>query len=135
MKFILDNWVLIALGLISGGMLLRPVLMGAVTGGLTPQAAVQLINREKAVVVDVREPAEFAAGHLVGARNIPLAEIEAKLAAAVKNKNLPLILVCRSGARSASALATARKLGYAQAQSMAGGMAAWQSAKLPVDKA
>ena len=95
----------------------------------------QLINREKAVVIDVREPAEFAAGHLVAAKNIPVAEIEAKLPGAVKNKALPVILVCRTGSRSGAALAVAKKLGYTQAQSLAGGIAAWTAAKLPVEKA
>ena len=54
MKFILDNWMLIAVALSSGVMLMLPALQGAGQGGLTPAAAVQLINREKAVVVDIR---------------------------------------------------------------------------------
>ena len=135
MKFILDNWVLISLAVVSGAMLLQPMLMGGAGTGLSAAAAVQLINREKAVVIDVREASEFAEGHLVGAKNIPLADLEAKLGTAVKNKALPLILVCRSGARSGAALATAKKLGFAQAQSLGGGMNAWKTAKLPVEKA
>ena len=80
MKFILDNWMLIAVALSSGVMLMLPALQGAGQGGLTPAAAVQLINREKAVVVDICEPAEFAAGHVGGAKNIPLSQLEGKLA-------------------------------------------------------
>jgi rhodanese-related sulfurtransferase len=102
---------------------------------LVPAAAVQLINREKAVVIDVCEPGEFAAGHVVGARNVPLGELETKLGAAVKNKALPLILVCQSGARSGRAVAIAKKLGYEQAQSLAGGLSGWRAANLPVEKA
>lgn len=135
MKFILDNWHLIAIALASGGLLLWPVLQGAVASGLEPSAAVQLINRQKAVVVDVCDTAEFAAGHIVGAKNIPLGELEGRLATAVKNKNLPLILVCQSGARSIRALAVAKKLGYEQAQSLGGGLAAWKAANLPTEKA
>lgn len=135
MKFILDNWHLIAIALASGGLLLWPVLQGAVASGLGPSAAVQLINRQKAVVVDVCEAEEFATGHIVGAKNIPLGELEGRLAAVVKNKNLPLILVCQSGARSLRALAVAKKLGYEQAQSLGGGLAAWKAANLPVEKA
>jgi len=134
-KFILDNWILISIALVSGGLLLWPVLQGAATAGLTPSAAVLLINREKAVVVDVCEANEFAAGHVGGAKNIPLGELEAKLGAAVKNKNLPLILVCQTGARSGRAVAIAKKLGYEQAQSLGGGLAAWKTANLPVEKA
>jgi rhodanese-related sulfurtransferase len=134
-NFIVNNWMLISIALVSGGLLLWPVLQGAANTGLTPAAAVQLINREKAVVVDVCETNEFAAGHVTGAKNIPLGELEAKLGAAVKNKTLPLILVCQSGARSGRAVAIAQKLGFAQAQSLGGGLAAWKSANLPLEKA
>jgi rhodanese-related sulfurtransferase len=135
MKFILDNWMLIAVALAAGTMLMMPAIQGAGQGSLTPDAAVMLMNREKAVVVDVCETAEFASGHVVGAKNIPLGELEGKLAGAVKNKALPLILVCHSGARSSRAVATAKKLGFEKAQSLAGGMTAWRSANLPVEKA
>jgi rhodanese-related sulfurtransferase len=135
LKFILDNWMLIAVALSAGVMLLLPSLQGAGQGALTPAGAVQLINREKAVVIDICEPAEFAAGHVVGAKNIPMGQLEGKLAGAVKNKALPVILVCQSGARSSRALAIAKKLGFDQAQSLAGGLGAWRSANLPVEKA
>jgi len=135
MKFILDNWMLISVALVSGGLLLWPAIQGAGGGGLSPNQAVQLMNREKAVVVDVCEAEEFAAGHVVGARNVPLNQLEDKLAAQVKNKALPLILVCQTGARSGRALTIAKKLGYEQAQSLAGGLAAWRSANLPLEKA
>jgi len=135
-KFILDNWHLILVALASGGMLLWPVLRGgAAGGGVTPAAAVQLINREKAVVVDVCEAEEFAAGHVGGAKSVPLAQLEEKLPAVVKNKTLPLILVCQTGARANRALAVAKKLGYEQARTLAGGLAAWKAASLPVEKA
>jgi rhodanese-related sulfurtransferase len=135
LKFIFDNWMLIAVALSAGVMLLLPTFQGAGQGALTPAGAVQLINREKAVVIDICEPNEFAAGHVVGAKNIPLGQLEGKLAGAVKNKALPVILVCQSGARSTRALAIAKKLGYEQAQSLAGGLGAWRSANLPVEKA
>ena len=135
MKFLLDNWMLITLALISGALLLAPVMQGAVSAGLSANDAVLLINREKAVVVDVCEPTEFAAGHIVGSKNIPVADLSAKLATAVKNKSLPLILVCQSGARSGRAMAAAKTLGYAQVHSLGGGLAAWKSAGLPLEKA
>ena len=134
MKFIVDNWMLLLVALSSGGMLLWPVVQGVTQAGLSPAGAVNLINRERAVVVDVSESAEFAAGHVVGAKNIPLGQLEEKLAAAVKNKTVPLILVCPTGARSGRALAIAQKLGYQQAQSLGGGLGAWKTANLPVEK-
>lgn len=135
MNFLLENWLLILIALSAATLLALPQLMGAAGGaGLVPQAAVQLINREKAVVVDVCEPAEYAVGHVAGARNVPLGRLEQQLAATVKNKALPLVLVCQSGARSGRAVALAKKLGYENAQSLAGGLAAWRSAGLPVEK-
>ncbi len=134
MKFIIDNWMLMTVALTSGALLLWPVIQSS-GGGLTAEGAVQLINREKAVVVDVCETEEFAAGHLGGAKNIPLNSLEEKLGAAVKNKGLPLILVCQTGARSARAVAIAKKLGYENSQSMAGGLKSWRAANLPLEKA
>ena len=134
MNFIINNWMLIAVALASGGMLLWPALRGA-GGGLSAAAAVQLINREKAIVVDVCEADEYAAGHVGGAKHIPLNQLEERLPATVKNKAVPLILVCQSGARANRALATAKKLGYDNAQALAGGLGAWKAANLPVEKA
>ncbi|MDO8448910.1 MAG: rhodanese-like domain-containing protein [Rhodoferax sp.] len=135
MKFILDNWMIMSVALASGAMLLWPVLKGAAGGSLTAAGAVQLINHEKAVVIDVCETSEFAAGHVGGAKHIPLNQLEEKLPGVVKNKALPLILVCQSGARSNRAVAIAKKLGYEQAQSLGGGLSAWKAANLPVEKA
>jgi len=127
--------MLIAIAVASGAMLLLPVIQSAATAGLDTNGAVLLINREKAVVIDVCEPNEFAAGHIGGAKNLPLGELEAKLTGMVKNKSVPLILVCQSGARSGRAVAIAKKLGYEQAQSLGGGLTAWKAATRPVGKA
>ncbi len=128
--------MLIALALASGGMLLWPLISsGMAAGSLSANGAVQLINREKAVVIDVSEAGEFAAGHVGGAKNLPLDQLEEKLPATVKNKALPLILVCPSGARANRALAVAKKLGYEQAQCLAGGLKSWKEANLPLEKA
>ena len=136
MKFLIDNWMLISLALTSGGMLVWPLIAGGMSAGsLNANGAVQLINREKAVVVDVCEASEFASGHVTGAKNIPLSELEAKLPGMVKNKALPVILVCASGARSSRAVAIAKKLGYDQAQVLGGGLKAWKEANLPVERA
>lgn len=135
MKFIIDNWMIFAVALASGGMLLWPLVQGAASGSLSAAGAVQLINREKAVVIDVSEVEEFAASHMGGARNIPLSLLEEKLPTTVKNKTLPLILVCATGARANRALPVAKKLGYEQAQAMAGGLKAWKEANLPLEKA
>ena len=135
MNFILANWMLILVALVSGGMLLWPSLTGGGGAGISPAAAVQLINRERAVVIDVCDAAEYTAEHVGGAKNIPLAELEAKLPTTVKNKATPLVLVCASGMRSGRAVAIARKLGYDNAQSLSGGLKSWREASLPIEKA
>jgi rhodanese-related sulfurtransferase len=131
----MDNWALILIALTSGGMLLWPLVRGGVGGGLTPANAVLLMNRSKAVMVDVCEAEEYAKGHVTGSRHVPLGQLEQRLPEVVKNKALPVIFVCQSGARAGRAVGIAKKLGYEQAQAMAGGLAAWKEANLPLEKA
>jgi rhodanese-related sulfurtransferase len=134
LKFLLDNWVLVLAAVTSGGLLLWPVLArGSRGAALTTAEAVRLINREKAVLIDVSEPAEYAAAHVAGARNIPLGALEGHKSLP-GNKTLPLVLVCASGARAAKAAGILRKSGYEKAQPLAGGLAAWREANLPIEK-
>jgi hypothetical protein len=109
-SFFIDNWMLIAVAFASGAMLVWPAVSrrAGAAGSLNPPTPCMLMNREKAVVVDVCEPEEFAAGHVVGAKNMPLAELEAKLPGAVKNKATAGDLVCATGARSNRGLAWPR---------------------------
>jgi rhodanese-related sulfurtransferase len=135
-KFLIDNWMLISVALTAGGLLVWPLIAsGTAAGSLSATAAVQLMNREKAIVIDVGEPEEFAAGHVANSKNIPFGQLEDKLPSTVKNKALPLIFLCPVGARAARAVSVAKKLGYDQAQSLSGGLKAWREANLPVEKA
>jgi rhodanese-related sulfurtransferase len=134
-KFIIDNWYLFAIAITCATMLFLPQIKGAAGGMLTSAGAVQLMNREKAVVIDVSEPEEFALGHVNNAKNVPFAQLEDKLASQVKNKDLPLILVCASGSRSNRAVAIAKKLGFNNVQALAGGLKSWKEANLPLEKA
>lgn len=134
--FVIENWSLVLLALVSGSLLLWPMLRGgAGGGGLSAAAAVQRINREKAVLIDVCEAGEYAAEHAAGARSIPLDELEAKLPGAVKNKATPLVMVCASGMRARRAVGIARKLGFEQAEILTGGMKSWREANLPIERA
>jgi rhodanese-related sulfurtransferase len=134
-SFFLENWHLILAAAVSGGLLLWPHVMGGARGGSVSAAeAVRLINREKAVLIDVSEPAEYAAGHAPGARNVPMSALETSKALPT-NKALPLVVVCPTGARATRAVAVLRKLGFQQAHALAGGLSAWRAANLPVEKA
>ncbi len=127
--------MLVAVAATSALGLFWPAMTKGAAGGVEPTEAVMLINREKAVLIDVCEPAEFAQGHAVGAKNIPLAQLEAQLPQVVKNKSLPVIMVCQVGGRASRAASQAQKLGYERAQALAGGLKAWREASLPVEKA
>jgi rhodanese-related sulfurtransferase len=131
-SFIIENWMLILLALSSGGMLLLPQLQSAGKSIGTAEA-IRLLNHQKGVLIDVSEPEEFAAGHVVGARNIPLASI-ASSKDLPSNKALPLLLMCASGARSGRAASQLRKLGYQSVHPVSGGNAAWRDANLPMER-
>ncbi|MDR2324649.1 MAG: rhodanese-like domain-containing protein [Acidovorax sp.] len=134
MNFFLENWYLILLAIGSGALLLVPSLKGAGAGSLTAAEAVQRINREKAVVVDVREPEEYVQGHITNAKNIPLSQLDERLPQVAKNKALPVVLICGKGPRAVRAEAMAKKLGYDKAQALSGGMKGWREAGMPVVK-
>ncbi len=95
-----------------------------------------------AVLIDVREPAEFDTGHLPGAINIPRGVLEFQVDAhpavanatdpALAHRERPLVLYCRTGGRAALAADNLQKLGFADVRSIAGGIEAWRESGLPV---
>ena len=113
MDFLLANWYLVVTALVSGGLLLWPARQRSGGGShrVSAAEAVSLINREKALLIDVSEPAEFAAGHAANARNIPFGSLEGSKSLP-SNKQLPLVVMCPTGARANRAVATLRKLGH-----------------------
>ena len=135
MDFVRNNLLLFAVALVSGAMLLWPLVRRS-TGGpwLTPSQATHLINREDAMVVDVREASEFATGHVLGAKNVPAARMETAGAELMKKKDRPVIVYCDGSDRSSKALAALKKQGFTRAANLAGGIKAWQDAGLPVEK-
>ena len=134
MQFIVENWILILAAFFSGGMLVWPMVSkGGIGGAISTSDAVRLINQEKAVLIDVREPAEFAAGHAAGARNVPLSALDGAKGLP-SNKALPLVVMCATGPRASRAAAQLRKAGYSQVHTLSGGNAAWREASLPIEK-
>ncbi|WP_028312229.1 rhodanese-like domain-containing protein [Derxia gummosa] len=134
MKFLLDNWYLVASALVSGGLLLWPVLRGG-KGGVSHHEATRLINDREAWLVDVRSTEEFARGHIAGARNIPVDQLEGRIAELNKARSKPVIVVCQTGPRAQRALAVLTKAGFAEVVTLEGGVAAWQAAGLPLRNA
>jgi rhodanese-related sulfurtransferase len=121
-------WVVGAVALF---LMLRPSVPA--DAKLSPAEVKEAIAKEKALqLVDVRSHGEFGGGHLAGAKNIPVGDIGSRLMELYKEK--PLIVYCRSGARSSAALKQLRAAGYAQAKHMNGGIMAWQGAGLPTTR-
>ena len=135
MDFVQNNLLLIAVAFASGAMLIWPLVRrGAGGPWVSTLQATHMINREDALVIDVRDAAEYAKGHILGARSAPLAELEPRLAELAKFKARPVIVNCESGNRSTNAVGILRRNGFAKVYNLAGGLAAWQQAGLPVEK-
>lgn len=136
MKFLLDNALLIALMLVSGGMLLWPMLQRSASGvtNLSPNDAVMLINRSNAIVLDVRDDAEFAGGHITDAKHIPLVQLEERIAEIRRFKDKPVLVNCQAGVRSGKACDILRKHEFTKLYNLQGGLNAWLQAKLPIVK-
>ncbi|MBN9697045.1 MAG: rhodanese-like domain-containing protein [Zoogloea sp.] len=132
MEFIQQNWYWAALAAVSGTLLVVTSVRGS--RGISPAQATQLINRNDAVVIDVRDASEYAAGHLLNAQHIPLAELDKRLGELDKLKDKPVILNCQTGSRSASACDILRKAGFTQVHNLEGGIAAWEQAGMPVSR-
>jgi rhodanese-related sulfurtransferase len=132
-RFIQENLLLIAVACVSGAMLIWPLLRG-LTGGprVNVARATQLINREDAIVVDVREPGLYAAGHIIGAKNVPLSRLDGAPELA-KRKEKPLIVYDDAGEAAPKAAASLRKQGF-KVVNLAGGLAAWRQAGMPVER-
>jgi len=130
------NMVLLATVLVSGGMLLWPLVARLMRPGqeIGPMEAVQLINRRDAVVLDLREVADYKSGHITNARHIPEGEIDARMKELEKVKARPIIVSCARGNRSTSVASRLRKLGFGEVVSLRGGIAAWQQANMPLEK-
>lgn len=135
LEFIQQNIYLVGLAIVSGAMLLYYSIRQPGGGNaLSPTEATLLINREDAQIVDVREPDEYASGHIPESRSIPLAKLEERAADIAKSKETPVLVVCQSGARSAGACKTLEKLGFTKVHNLNGGIAAWRTAGLPLKK-
>jgi rhodanese-related sulfurtransferase len=131
--FVRNNLLLFVVAFASGAMLLWPLVRRS-TGGpwVNTAEATHLINREDALVVDVRDPGEYGAGHILGAKNVPLSRLgDGELS---KKKERPVIVYCDGTDRSSKAIAALKKLGYTRVVNLSGGLKAWQQAGLPVEK-
>ena len=128
------GWIGLLLG--SGAMLLWPMLRGGASGAkdVSPAEAVLLINRENAIVLDVREEGEFAAGHIPEAKNIPLAQLAERANELRKFQQKPVVVTGQGDMRAANACGQLKQAGFTNLYNLRGGIHAWNEAKLPVAK-
>ena len=134
--FIKQNTLLIGLAIGSGVALLWPMLNRSASGvaNITSTEAVLLMNRAKPLILDVRDATEFAAGHIQGAKNIPVAELAARMKEIEKFKDKPVLVHCQKGMRATAACSILKAQQFSQLQSLQGGLSAWVEAKMPLVK-
>ena len=133
-EFLQANMLWVAVAVTSGTMLLWPLVSGAGVPGVGPADATLLINREDAIVLDVRETAEWNDGHIAGARHIAMGSLDQHLSELEKFKQRPIIVVCASGNRSSGACGKLKKAGFEKVYNLSGGVSAWAGANLPMTK-
>lgn len=136
MDFIINNWYLFVALVLVLALLFGPVISQLMYGikSVNTVQAVNLINHNKGIVVDVCEPKEFQTGHIPDAVNMPLSHLAAHASELDKHKNAPVIVSCRSGQRSVKGAVILRKHGFESVYTLSGGMLAWQRENLPVEK-
>ena len=101
---------------------------------LTPAAAVQLMNKEDVVVLDVREPSETVIGKIAGAIQIPVGALAKRIDELQKHKDKTMLVYCKTGARAGAACKDLSKNGFEKVYNLNGGLLAWQDAHLPISK-
>ena len=136
MAFIETNWMLILVFVLSGAMLIWPMLQRLLAPGkdIGTLAATQLVNGQNALLLDVREPAEFSSGHLPKAVNVPLSRLSGSGNELGKYTSRPVVVYCQAGGRSRRATGALAKLGFKEVHNLAGGIQAWKQAGLPVER-
>lgn len=136
LQFLQTNIWTVLIALTSGAMLFWSFFGNRIRGinDVDHIGATQLINHKNALVLDVRQQGEYDAGHIVNSKLIPLGKLSDRIGELEKYRERPIVVVCRSGQRSAAACALLGKQGFAQAVNLSGGIIAWQKASLPLEK-
>jgi rhodanese-related sulfurtransferase len=132
LDFLFENIFLVGLIIISGVLLFFPKVLSRDNKVLGSKEVTLLINREPAMLVDVRSVADFRAGHITNAINIPLDQIEVQINKITSNSKKNIIVYCQKGVRSAQAFRLLNKLGLPKLYTIDGGLDAWLKNNLPI---
>jgi rhodanese-related sulfurtransferase len=135
-EFISQNILLVAVFVASGAMLVWPLIAKQLGGSrdIGTLETTRLMNTGNALVLDVRENAEFNGGRIPKSKNIPLGEISKRMEEIAKFKDKAVIVTCKTGARAGTAVKALKAGGFTDVYQLAGGFGAWQQASLPVEK-
>jgi rhodanese-related sulfurtransferase len=135
-EFITNHWVMVTALLIVTVLLIQDLVESLFnkSQSVSPTGAVALMNNDKTLVIDVREPNEYASEHIERARHIPLGKLDERLVEIEDFKQEPVIVTCQSGTRAPIAGKKLTKQGFEHVYVMKGGMLAWTDAKLPVTR-
>ena len=101
---------------------------------VTAQELVHMMNKEKAVVLDVRDSSEYSSGHIVNALNIPYSALSNRIPELEKFKNRPVVVACKMGQHSGMAGTILRKAGFTNVLRLRGGLTEWRNLNMPVVK-
>jgi len=135
LQFIENNWPLVLVMVVSGAMLLWPTIQGRLSPSreIVALQATQLINRQNSVILDLREPQEYAGSRLPNAVHLPLSQLASRGHELAKLTGRPVITYCERG-RGSRAAAALTKLGFQEVYILHGGLRAWTDAGLPLQK-
>lgn len=132
-EFISNHFLMVGAWMLTLAMLL--VMENRKAGkAVTPAQATQLINKENAVILDIRPKKEWDTGHITNAKHIPLAELDKRMDELLKHKQKSIIVVCNLGQAAGSATRKLKAEGYEQAVRLSGGMTEWKGQSLPIVK-
>jgi rhodanese-related sulfurtransferase len=135
-EFIGNHWIMVSAVVVVAVLLAQDLIESVLRKHklVTPSGAVALMNDDATVVIDVREPHEYSAGHIENARHIPLGKIDDRAYELQDHKQGPIVVACQSGTRSPQACRKLMALGFSQVYELQGGMVAWEEQKLPVSR-
>ncbi len=131
LEFLAQEWILVLALLVVAAMLAWHEARKA-GPSVTPQQAINLINGEQGVFVDLRDNADFRQGHIIDTLHIPSAKLAERMAELVKYKEKPVVLVCKMGQQSGAASKQLKAAGFSRVYKMTGGMMEWSNLQLPV---
>jgi rhodanese-related sulfurtransferase len=137
MSFIQNNWLLVVVLVLSGAMLVWPLIRDRTSAmkSITTLGVTRLINSGNPVLLDLRETKEVEGGRLPNAVHIPLSQLKDRAGELGKFASRPVVAYCDRGQRSRGALAVLTGVGFKEIYELAGGIRAWKDAGLPISRA